>query len=142
MAIKYSSFGTILKMSDGAATPVFTAVAGVQDIDGPEYTTDAEDVTAHDSPNAFEEKVPTIKRSGEITFPIVYDPADPTHASLIDVWQDRDTVAWQIVAPTTPAETIEVDAFVSRWGRSYPVSGGLMANIGLNPTGEPTITTA
>lgn len=140
MAVKYSAFGTSLKVSDGAATPVFTIVAGVQDIDGPKYSTDEIDVTAHDSLNAFEEAIPTIKRASPITIPIVYDPANVTHQALVTLWQNRTVRDWQIIAPDAGAEMIQVAAFIKDWGRSYPVAGALMADLSLRPTGQPTIT--
>lgn len=140
MAQKLSAFGTLLKLSDAGATGTFTTVAGVQDIEGPEFTTDTVEVTAHDSTDAFEEHVPGIKRSGEVTFTTVYDPANVTHQSLYTVWSGRLTRGWQIIAPDTGAEMVAFLGIITRWGRSYPVNGALTADISIKPTGAATVT--
>ena len=54
-----------------------TPIEEVRDISGPEFTLDMVDVTSHDSPNGYEEKKPTIKRLGDITFNMSAVPGAP-----------------------------------------------------------------
>lgn len=135
---KYSAFGTTLEQSDMEATPVFTAIAGIQNIGGPELTVDEIDVTAHDSPGQFEEVIATIKRSGEMTLTVVYDPADATHTALKTAYDGRDVIDYRITMPDDGTSVIDFSAFVKTFGREFPFDGAMMANVVLRLTGEVT----
>ena len=69
---KYAAFGTHLLR-------IAAEVANVKSIGGPGISLDTEDVTSHDSTEAWEEVVATILRTGEISVDIVYDPNNATH---------------------------------------------------------------
>lgn len=144
MANKYSAFGTQLQLGDGATpTEAFNTVAGVLDISGPAFSTETIDLTAHDSANAFEEIVLGIKRSGEVTFDIVYDPADATHddaTGLFETYQDRETHNFKIIMTDTANTEIAFSGFTIGWEWSFPVNGGLLVSVTIKPDGEPTIT--
>jgi len=142
---KFSSFGTQLTIGDAATpTEAFTVVAGVQDISGPGFTTDIIEVTAHDSPNAFEEFVAGIKRSGEVTFDLALDPADATHdetTGLFAFWQDRLAHNMQLIWPfLSPSRQMDFAGIVIGFEYTAPVSGFLGASITIKPTGEPVFT--
>ena len=74
-----AGYGAQLLLSDGDAAPEYNVVANVTSITGPALSLDVEDVTSHDSTAAWEEVVPTIIRSGELTLEINYNPASPMH---------------------------------------------------------------
>ena len=69
---KYAAFGAHLLR-------IAAEVANVKSISGPGLSLDVEDVTSHDSTEAWEEVVATILRTGEISVDIVYDPNNATH---------------------------------------------------------------
>ncbi|OGO12736.1 MAG: hypothetical protein A2Y53_04895 [Chloroflexi bacterium RBG_16_47_49] len=134
--MKYAAFGTHLLR--GAVE-----IAAVKSISGPGLSLDTEDVTSHDSTEAWEEVVATILRTGEITCDLVYDPNAATHKNLaggllFDL-TTRASTAWSIVFPTTPAVTWTFTAFVTKFEPSAPVEGGLTASVSLKITGKPTI---
>lgn len=54
-------------------------IAQVQDVSGPDLSTDTDKITNHDSPDGVQEFIQTIKHTGEITFPLVFLPSDPSH---------------------------------------------------------------
>ena len=83
-----SSFGTLLKIGDGADPEVFTTIAEVLDISGPGLSLDTEETTNHSSPGGWEEYVGTILRSGEVTFGINYDPVGATHDASTGLIKD------------------------------------------------------
>jgi predicted secreted protein len=68
-------------------------IAEVGDISGPEYSTDMIEVTSHDSPGHGEEKIPGVKRWGQVSFPMNSVPSDPGQQDLWIAWEDstRDT---------------------------------------------------
>lgn len=133
---KYAAFGTQLLRG---AVPI----AAVRSISGPGLTLDTEDVTSHDSTEAWEEVVATILRSGEISLEIEYDPAAATHKNasgglLYDLAQ-RASTTWSIKFPDTAVTTWSFTAFVTGFEVDAPHDGALTANVTMKITGKPTL---
>ena len=76
-------------------------IAQVQDISGPDLSTDTDEITNHDSPDGVEEFIPTIKRTGESRSrwcscrPI---PATTTTPGLA-AWADRSKDSYVLEYP-------------------------------------------
>jgi hypothetical protein len=78
-------------------------IAQVQDISGPDLSTDTDEITNRDSPDGVEEFIPTIKRTGEMSFPLVFLPSDPSHdndSGLLAAWADRSLDEYVLTYPT------------------------------------------
>lgn len=133
---KYGAYGTQLLRG---ATPI----AQVKSIGGPGISLDVEDVTSHDSEEAWEEVVATILRTGEISLEIEYDPAAATHKNasggLLYDLTTRASTTYSIVFPDDASTTWEFTAFVVGFEPDAPVDGALTANVTLKITGKPTI---
>lgn len=133
---KYAAFGAHLLR-------IAAEIAGVKSIGGPGISLDTEDVTSHDSTEAWEEVVATILRTGQITLDIVYDPNAATHKNaatgLLYDLTTRASAAYSIVFATTPAVTWSFTAYVVSFEPSAPVEGALTASVALKITGKPTI---
>lgn len=140
---KYAAFGTALEMGDGATpTELFAEIAQVKTISGPGLKLDTEGVTTHDSTDAWEEVVPTVLRSGEISLDIVYDPADATHdatTGLASKMESKDVVNFKLIFPDTANTTWELAAVVTGFEPDAAVDGMLAASVTLKITGAPTI---
>jgi hypothetical protein len=138
-----NSFGTLLKLGDGGTpTETFTTIAEVGDIAGPNVESDSKEGTNHSSPSGYEEFIPTIKRTGEVTFPINWNPAAATHsysAGLLKDAVNQTKRNFQIVFPTSPATTWSFSAYVMKFSPKAPVNGILAADITLKVTGAPTL---
>ena len=136
----YSSFGTQFQIDDGAGN--FTTVAQVLDIDGPAESVDLEETTNQQSPGGYEEHIPTIKRSGELTFDVLYDPSHATHAAtgsgLKALLVARVKRNMRVVYPTTPAIRDAFAGFVTGLGKAAPVTGTLRAAVTVKPIGPIT----
>lgn len=120
---------------------VLTTVAQVRTIGGPSMTLDTEDVTTHDSTDAWEEVVATIKRSGEISLEIIYDPADDTHDAtggngLLTRQDTRLLSDFSIVFPDSGSTTWNFDGYVTGFEPDAPVDGALAATVTLKLTGD------
>ena len=138
----YSSFGTLLQMGDGGGPEVFTTVAQVMDIEGPEFSTDTEETTNQSSPGGFEEFIATIKRSGELTFDVNFDPSDATHnatTGLIAAYQNRTKKNWRLLMPVSPAKRWDFAGIVTGMGQSNPVAGILRSSVTIKISGQPTL---
>lgn len=133
---KYAAFGS--KLLRGAVE-----IAAIQSISGPGLALDTEDVTSHDSTDAWEEVVATILRSGEVTLDIMYDPAAATHKNasgglLYDLAQ-RTSTTYSIKFPDTATTTWSFTAFVTGFEPDMPHDGSLTASVTLKITGKPTL---
>jgi predicted secreted protein len=104
---------------------------------------DTEDVTTHDSTNAWEEVVGTILRSGEITLDIVYDPNATSHkyaaTGLLHDMVLRTATTYTLTFPSTAAVSWTFTAFVTGFEPSAPHDGALTAAVKMKVTGSPTL---
>ncbi len=117
------------------------AIGGVQDISGPDDSYDWDDTTAHDAPNRTETGVPTIRRTGEVSFPLVLDATDQGQQDLLEAHEaitegDHEADSFVITYPDGSTDTF--DGFVMRFGRGAPVGGHLQADVMIRPTGAVT----
>lgn len=110
-------------------------IGQIQDIDGPNLSTDTDEITNHDSPDGVEEFIATIKRTGEITFPLVFNPGAASHASLKTSWDDRTLDAFVMTYPD--GSTWTFNAYTTGLSMTAPVAGHLSANVTLRPSGSP-----
>jgi predicted secreted protein len=138
---KISAFGTVLSMGDGdTPTEGFDDVANVVKIGGPGLSLDTEDVTTHDSTNAWEEHVPTILRSGEMTLDIIYDPNEGTHDATDGLISKADGKTLTNFIMTFPDATEwEFAAYVTGFEPDGSHDGALTASVSLKITGQPTL---
>lgn len=117
----------------------FATLAEVKDIEGPDISLDTEDITPHDAIGGWEEYIPTILRSGEITFDLNFVPHNPQHGDfaggLISLLKNRSRRNWKIVLPTSPSYEWTFAAYVTGFSNSMPVAGVLGASVTLKVTG-------
>lgn len=136
------AFGTALSRSDMASSPTFTDVANIMSgPDGPSLSKDIIDVTAHDSPNEYREKLGGLRDGGQVTFDINWDPAETTHQPLITDFHDDDTPRdYMITYPDT--STVTFSAIVSGFEPGAPHDDKLTASVTMDVSGKPTFTAA
>jgi len=139
------AFGTLLQLGDGAGPEVFTTIAEVKDIDGPDISMDTEDITPHDAVGGWEEFIPTILRSGEVTFDLNFVPSNAQHGDtsggLINLLKNRTKRNYKLVLPTSPTYTWAFAAYVVGFSNSMPVGGVLGASVTLKVTGVLALAT-
>ena len=115
-------------------------IAQVQDVSGPDLSTDTDEITNHSSPDGVEEFIPTIKRTGEVTFPLVFDPSNTGHVALGAAWSAKSLDPYVLTYPD--GSTWEFDAYVTGFADGAPVAGHLSKDVTLRPSGEPIFTPA
>lgn len=138
-SVAVSSFGTLLKIGDGAGSESFTTIGEVRDIDGPAFALGTEEVTAHDG-SGSREFVATLKEVGEISFEINFNKAATQGftGGLYNDFVNKTKRNFQIVLPTTVAATGAFAAFVTAFKFKEPVEGVLRADVTLKVTGAAT----
>lgn len=137
-----SSFGTLLKMGDGATPENFTTVAEVRDITAGGITVQMEDVTNMDSPDAWVEKIATVLSYDDITFGINYKPTGATHnaaTGLVYAAANRLRKNFQLVFPDAGSTTWTLPAYVAGFKPRAPVKGALSADVTVSVCGKPTL---
>lgn len=129
--------GFFLQRGDG--TPGnYTTVSEVHDINGPAAKTDITDVTNQSSPGGFEEVIPTIRRSGEITFDINYNPDDATHDNVTGIQADLNNKTlryWRVTYPVTNKKRT-FTGYVIGFQEKAPINGVLTASLTIKITGQ------
>jgi len=75
---EYTGFAATLKTE---ISGVYTTIAQVRDISGPNMQRDTVEVTSRDSTGQAREFLAGLQDNGEITFDIVYDPDATTHSA-------------------------------------------------------------
>lgn len=126
--VAVDTFGTTITLNA-------SAIGQIQDIAGPALSTDTDEITNHSSPGGVEEFIPTIKRTGEVTFPIVFDPGNVSHVALQTAWSAKSLDEYVLTAPD--GSTWTFDAYVIGLGEAFPVAGHWQRDITLRPSGEP-----
>lgn len=141
-------------MSDAIAGPGFllqvdisgtyTTIAEVKDINGPETSVDVVDVTNQDSPDNFEEIIPTLKRGGTTSFDVNFLPANATQDSttgLLSYLNGRSLESWQIILPGTGL-SVQFQGYVVKWGPKFPVANVATAAMDIRVSGPVVIDTS
>ena len=124
----------------GGLAEVFTTIAGVTNIAGPGLGLDTEDVTTHDSTAYFEEVIPTILRSGEVSLDLVYDPNDATQndsTGLISRIENKILANYRVNFPGSV--TWAFTAYATGFEPSASVDGALTGTATFKITGQPTL---
>lgn len=137
-----AGYGVLLKVGDGDDPEVFTTIAEVRDIEGPELELEAKEVTSHDSPNGWREYIGTLLSGGEVSFDVNFIPTHATHSpssGLIKAMRDRALKNYQLVFPDVAATTWTFAALVTGVGPKGPVEDELSAEVKLQVSGEPTL---
>jgi hypothetical protein len=137
-------------MADSVAIPTLgteislngTPIGQIQDITGPQLSTDTDEITNHSSPDHTEEFIATIKRTGEITFPLVFYPGDAGHLALLEAKNARSKDAYVMTYPDEDGisgggESWDFNAYCTGFSLTAPVGGHLAAAVTLRVTGAP-----
>lgn len=139
-SIAIPTMGTIISLNG-------TPIGQIGDIDGPDLSTDTDEITNHSSPDQTEEFIATVKRVGEISFPLVFYPGDANHMALFTAWKNRSKDEYEMVYPdetgTADAGAIwTFDAYCTGFKMAAPVTGHLAADITLKPAAAPDFAAA
>ncbi|MFF4610317.1 phage tail tube protein [Streptomyces albidoflavus] len=132
------AFGIALQRSDMApTTPVFTAIANVTSVSGPEIERETYDVTSHDSVDGWREFIGGLKDGGEVSLELNYDPR--VHDDLVADFEDTEARDYKLVFPLSLG-TWEFKALLTGFSQEAPVDDKLSAELTFKVTGKPTIT--
>jgi predicted secreted protein len=131
------AFGTLFAYE--SATDVYTTIANATNIKPYAEKADVIDVTAHDSPNDYREKLLGALDAGQCVVELNYDPAAVTHQWLQTEFASRTSQKYQITWPGSPVKKVQFSAFIVGLSPESPYDGKLTASVTLEITGAITI---
>lgn len=131
------AFGTQLKRSDMATTPVFAAIANVTSITPPSLERETLDFTSHGSPDGYREYGGGLKDGGEVSIDVNYDPR--VHDDLVDDLADSEPRDYKIVWPGTLGEW-SFTALLTGFEAEAPHDDKLAASLTFKVSGKPVLT--
>lgn len=134
-----SGWGTLLKRGDGATAEVFTTVAEIKSISGPNMSMETLDATHMESPNAFRELLPSFKSGGEVSLEMNFLPADANQQGFVEDFQDRALRNWKLVFPDTATTTWSFSGYITAFSPSAAVDSILAASATIMVTGDVSI---
>lgn len=135
-SVAVNAFGTLLKRNG-------TTIAEVTDISAPELSRDTAEVTHHQSPNMWRERIKILKDAGEVSMTINYIPSNSTHnvatGLLADFGNDTTNDTWSLVFPDTAATTWSFAGALTKHSVKAPIDDRLTADITIQIMGQPTL---
>jgi len=138
MANKYLGFVVTLGIYNGST---YDTVAGVRDIDGPGLSTDTVEVSSRSSANRWREFIAGMRDGGEVSFDIVYDPAETTHKNaatgLLALQVSGAATQFRLGLPATV--NWDFSAICTKFQPTAPLEDALTASVTLKVTGQPTL---
>ncbi|MGW4641806.1 phage tail tube protein [Sphaerisporangium sp. NPDC004334] len=130
-------YGCQLQRSDMQVSPVFTSIAAVANIGGPEMEREAYDATHHSSPNGWREFVGGLKDGGEVSLELRYDPR--LHDVLVGDFDDDEPRDYRLIWPAITGAQWDFKAIMTGFSPEGPHDDLLTAEITLKVTGQPVI---
>ncbi len=132
-----SGFGTLFKRGNGASSELFSSVAEVKSISGPNLSMETIDATHMESPTGFREMLPSFKSGGEVTVELNFLPGASNHQNLLTDFSNRTLRNFQIVWPTTPAVTWGFSGYITAFAPNVAVDDILSASMTVTISGAP-----
>lgn len=133
-----AGIGVLLKVSDGATpTPAFNTISNVTTLSAGGKTLATTGATHLDSPDFYEEFIPTLKTSDEWTLTLQWDAADTEQVVLDTLLEGR--ILRTFIVDTDPLglpTSIEADCYVTNLGNIEISPTEIMTrSVTLKPTG-------
>lgn len=117
-----------------------TVIAALTNIGSPDLDTDEIDVTAHDSPDGFEEVLAGIKRTGVVSLEGFFVPGDAGQAALLADYITGATDSYVVKFPTSMAAQWAFTGFVKKGPvTGAPVDGAVPFSAEVRITGKPAL---
>jgi predicted secreted protein len=130
--------GTQLKVGDGATpTEAFALIPGIRTITGPSMSAEVIDITSHDTPGGFRDKMQGLKDWGMLSFELLWDPAEALHQQLFDDYVAGTVRHYTLTYPTTTPTTLSFSGFVGNNPTSSPFDGALTKTAEIVIMGSP-----
>lgn len=127
-------------LAGGAAgAEVFTTVAEVTNISGPDESLELIDATHMESPGSRREFIPSLLDSGEITLDLNFLPSDANQNGLREDLNNRVRRNFQIVWTDDEETTYSFAGYVTSHSKTAQIDDKLSASVTIKITGDITV---
>lgn len=134
------AYGTLLKIGDGASPEVFTAIANIASLSGPNITVNQIEVPVHNSGTGYIDKIAGLKDAGEISMDLNYDPNSTTHTNLFSKMNSGSVDNYKVeIAASSPAKTFTFAGIVTEMSHEFPVDGVATCSVTISISGAVTL---
>lgn len=137
-ATPFAGIGTQLQIGTVDSPSSFVAVARVRGIEGPNITTEREDITTLDSTGGYKEYRSTLKDGGEFTLDLLWIKSNTQQLTLRNAVDSGATLYGRIVGSDSPNTICRFAFIVTAFGMSWKAQNVITASLTLKMTGEPT----
>lgn len=134
-----TGFGTLFKIGNGATSEVFTSIAEVKSIAGPNMSLQLVEATHMESPSGFQEWLPSFKDAGDVSLVLNFLPASTGHKGLTTDFAARTKRNFKIVFPNTAGTTWSFSGYISAFAPNASIGDMLSAAVTIRITGAVTI---
>jgi predicted secreted protein len=133
--------GSQLKAGNGAIpTEVFTTIPEIRTISGPSMSAEQIDVTSHDTPGGFRDKIQGLKDWGVLTCEMLWVPDNAQHLQLFNDYVAGTVRHYKLTVPDADQTTLNFSGFVGNNPTSIPFDGALSKSVEIIIVGAPAPT--
>jgi predicted secreted protein len=133
-----SGVGTILAIGNGASPEVFTPLAEVRTIDGPNEEAQSLEATNLDSTGGYREYIPGFLDGGDLNFEANWTLG--AYGVVKALFQARAVRNWKITYPNDEASTEIFSGFIRSLGKAIDFNDIIKSSVTLKVTGVVDLT--
>jgi len=135
-------YGSLFKLGDGAGSEVFTTVAEITDISGPNFSRDSIEVTNLDSTTGWREQIPGWRDGDSVSLTANWLPTNVTQDGTTGMYShftDNVNHNYQIVLPTAVGLTISLTGHITGFPITLPIEEQAQVDFEIKISGVVTI---
>jgi hypothetical protein len=132
-----STVGAQFKRGDGESNEVFTALAEVNSITGPNKTRETIEVTSLDSTGGYDEFIPSFRNPGEYVLNMNW--TRDGYDTLNDDFEIETVKNYRVVYPDTTETTYDFAGYVTAVNRGLPLKDKATMDVTVKVTGQETM---
>lgn len=135
---KNIGYGSVLTVT---TTTGAAEIGQIRNISGPGVSANDVDTTTIDSSSNYRTFACGLLDPGEVSFGVIYDPANSMHKRLAYYAGQRITKTFTVYHASSTGDTDAFTAYVKGIGREIPLDDVITADITLKVSGVPGYTT-
>lgn len=132
-----TGFGTKLRMSNSPVTDPTLDIPEIRSIGGPTRSMNFADATHMESPNGYDEFLPTFKSGGSVPIEMNYLPADAGQLELQVAYEAREKRKFWVIYPSG-TRRCAFEAYVENLNDTQPHNDVMRRSVQLKITGAVT----
>jgi hypothetical protein len=133
----FIGYGTTFERGSGSPLG-YDEIARVSEITPPGVSRDAVDVTHLKSADRYKEFISGMRDGGEVTFTIIYNPEETTHALLEGDLADDELHPYRVKFPNDLAHAWDFNGFITGFKPAAPMADKVTAAVTVRISGKPT----